>query len=104
MPPQSYPVGSFSSRVFWLVPEVLKCSGGHLTPECTKSAKAQAFCRGPPPKNFFDAPKPYQQKNNNKTNRRRMFKSERCPKEKSPKTYFLGSKKDSKQRVTGQKK
>ncbi|GFY08558.1 nucleic-acid-binding protein from transposon X-element [Trichonephila clavipes] len=48
------------SRFCTRAPKCLKCSGGHLTSECTKSAKAPAKCAncsGPHPANFSGCPK-----------------------------------------------
>ncbi|GFY77955.1 nucleic-acid-binding protein from transposon X-element [Trichonephila inaurata madagascariensis] len=48
MPPQCYRCQEFfhHSRFCARAPKCLKCSGGHLTSECTKSAKAQAkYCK-----------------------------------------------------------
>ncbi|GFS38973.1 nucleic-acid-binding protein from transposon X-element [Trichonephila inaurata madagascariensis] len=62
MPPQCYRCQEFfhHSRFCARAPKCLKCSGGHLTSECTKSAKAQAKCAncsGPHPANFSGCPK-----------------------------------------------
>ncbi|GFS30944.1 nucleic-acid-binding protein from transposon X-element [Trichonephila inaurata madagascariensis] len=70
MPPQCYRCQEFfhHSRFCARAPKCLKCSGGHLTSECTKSAKAQAKCAncsGPHPANFSGCPKnPINTKNN----------------------------------------
>ncbi|GFS59791.1 nucleic-acid-binding protein from transposon X-element [Trichonephila inaurata madagascariensis] len=61
-PPQCYRCQEFfhHSRFCARAPKCLKCSGGHLTSECTKSAKAPAKCancRGPHPANFSGCPK-----------------------------------------------
>ncbi|GFU96932.1 probable RNA-directed DNA polymerase from transposon X-element [Trichonephila clavipes] len=62
MPPQCYRCQEFfhHSRFCARAPKCLKCSGGHLTSECTKSAKAPAKCAncsGPHPANFSLCPK-----------------------------------------------
>ncbi|GFU02298.1 RNA-directed DNA polymerase from mobile element jockey [Trichonephila clavipes] len=62
MPPQCYRCQEFfhHSRFCARAPKCLKCSGGHLTSECTKSAKAPAKCAncsGPHPANFWGFPK-----------------------------------------------
>ncbi|GFX64227.1 probable RNA-directed DNA polymerase from transposon X-element [Trichonephila clavipes] len=62
MPPQCYRCQEFfhHSRFCARAPKCLKCSGGHLTSECTKSAKAPAKCAncsGPHPANFSGCPK-----------------------------------------------
>ncbi|GFU19889.1 nucleic-acid-binding protein from transposon X-element [Trichonephila clavipes] len=62
MPPQCYRCQEFfhHSRFCARAPKCLKCSGGHLTSECTKSAKAPAKwanCSGPHPANFSGCPK-----------------------------------------------
>ncbi|GFW84505.1 nucleic-acid-binding protein from transposon X-element [Trichonephila clavipes] len=62
MPPQCYRCQEFfhHSRFCTRAPKCLKCSGGHLTSECTKSAKAPAMCAncsGPHPANFSGCPK-----------------------------------------------
>ncbi|GFT35171.1 nucleic-acid-binding protein from transposon X-element [Trichonephila clavipes] len=62
MPPQCYRCQEFfhHSRFCDRAPKCLKCSGGHLTSECTKSAKAPAKCAncsGPHPANFSGCPK-----------------------------------------------
>ncbi|GFY32595.1 nucleic-acid-binding protein from transposon X-element [Trichonephila clavipes] len=51
---------SFITLGFALEHRSVKCSGGHLTSECTKSAKAPAKCAncsGPHPANFSGCPK-----------------------------------------------
>ncbi|GFU97082.1 nucleic-acid-binding protein from transposon X-element [Trichonephila clavipes] len=63
LPPQCYRCQEFfhHSRFCTRAPKCLKCSGGHLTSECTKSAKAPAKCAncsGPHPARV--APKPHQ--------------------------------------------
>ncbi|GFU32031.1 nucleic-acid-binding protein from transposon X-element [Trichonephila clavipes] len=62
LPPQCYRCQEFfhHSRFCTRAPKCLKCSGGHLTSECTKSAKAPAKCAncsGPHPANFSGCPK-----------------------------------------------
>ncbi|GFU25242.1 uncharacterized protein K02A2.6 [Trichonephila clavipes] len=62
MPPQCYRCQEFfhHSRFCARPPKCLKCSGGHLTSECTKSAKTPAKCAncsGPHPANFSGCPK-----------------------------------------------
>ncbi|GFS80344.1 probable RNA-directed DNA polymerase from transposon X-element [Trichonephila clavipes] len=62
MPPQCYRCQKFfhHSRFYARAPKSLKCSGGDLTSECTKSAKASAKCAncsGPHPANFSGCPK-----------------------------------------------
>ncbi|GFV66770.1 RNA-directed DNA polymerase from mobile element jockey [Trichonephila clavipes] len=62
LPPQYYRCKEFFhySRFCARAPKCLKCSGGHLTSECTKSAKAPAKCAncsGPHPANFSGCPK-----------------------------------------------
>ncbi|GFW85572.1 probable RNA-directed DNA polymerase from transposon X-element [Trichonephila clavipes] len=62
MPPQCYRCQEFfhHSRFCARAPKCLKCSGGHLTSECTKSAKAPtkyANCSGPHLANFSGCPK-----------------------------------------------
>ncbi|GFV98162.1 nucleic-acid-binding protein from transposon X-element [Trichonephila clavipes] len=62
MPPQCYRCQEFfhHSRFCARAPKCLKCSGGHLTSECTKSAKAPAKCAncsGSHPANFSGCPK-----------------------------------------------
>ncbi|GFV64381.1 probable RNA-directed DNA polymerase from transposon X-element [Trichonephila clavipes] len=62
MPPQCYHSQEFfhHSRFYARAPKCLKCSGGHLTSECTKSAKVPAKCAncsGPHPANFSGCPK-----------------------------------------------
>ncbi|GFX47776.1 nucleic-acid-binding protein from transposon X-element [Trichonephila clavipes] len=62
LPPQCYRCQEFfhHSRYCTRAPKCLKCSGGHLTSECTKSAKAPAKCAncsGPHPANFSGCPK-----------------------------------------------
>ncbi|GFV69347.1 nucleic-acid-binding protein from transposon X-element [Trichonephila clavipes] len=61
LPPQCYRCQEFfhHSRFCTRAPKCLKCSGGHLTSECTKSAKAPAKCAncsGPHPANFSGLP------------------------------------------------
>ncbi|GFX44883.1 RNA-directed DNA polymerase from mobile element jockey [Trichonephila clavipes] len=60
-PPQCYRCQEFfhHSRFCARAPKCLKCSGGHLTSDCTKSAKAPAKCAncsGPHPANFSGMP------------------------------------------------
>ncbi|GFW30192.1 nucleic-acid-binding protein from transposon X-element [Trichonephila clavipes] len=62
MPPQCYRCQEFfhHSRFCARAPKCLKCSGGHLTSDCTKSAKAPAKCAncsGPHPANFSGCPR-----------------------------------------------
>ncbi|GFX28830.1 nucleic-acid-binding protein from transposon X-element [Trichonephila clavipes] len=62
MPSQCYRCQEFfhHSRFCARAPKCLKCSGGHLTSECTKSAKSPAKCAncsGPHPANFSGCPK-----------------------------------------------
>ncbi|GFY74284.1 nucleic-acid-binding protein from transposon X-element [Trichonephila inaurata madagascariensis] len=60
------------SRFCARAPKCLKCSGGHLTFECTKSANAQAKCAncsGPHPANFSGCPKRQSTPKTTKTNR-----------------------------------
>ncbi|GFV32495.1 nucleic-acid-binding protein from transposon X-element [Trichonephila clavipes] len=62
LPPQCYRCQEFfhHSRFCTRAPKCLKCSGGHLTSECPKSAKAPAKCAncsGPHPANFSGCPK-----------------------------------------------
>ncbi|GFW61859.1 nucleic-acid-binding protein from transposon X-element [Trichonephila clavipes] len=62
MPQQCYRCQEFfhHSRFCARAPKCLKCSGGHLTSECTKSAKAPAKCAncsGSHPANFSGCPK-----------------------------------------------
>ncbi|GFT18435.1 nucleic-acid-binding protein from transposon X-element [Trichonephila clavipes] len=62
MPPQCYRCQEFFHHSWFCAraPKCLKCSGGHLTSECTKSAKAPAKfanCSGPHPANFSGCPK-----------------------------------------------
>ncbi|GFT88254.1 nucleic-acid-binding protein from transposon X-element [Trichonephila clavipes] len=62
LPPQCYRCQEFfhHSRFCTRAPKCLKCSGGHLTSEFTKSAKAPAKCAncsGPHPANFSGCPK-----------------------------------------------
>ncbi|GFY68371.1 nucleic-acid-binding protein from transposon X-element [Trichonephila inaurata madagascariensis] len=99
MPPQCYRCQEFfhHSRFCARAPKCLKCSGGHLTSECTKSAKAQAKCAncsGPHPANFSGCPKnPINTKNNKNKPTKNVWQSERlrAKKNQSAKTYFLGS-------------
>ncbi|GFY16047.1 nucleic-acid-binding protein from transposon X-element [Trichonephila clavipes] len=69
LPPQCYRCQEFfhHSRFCTRAPKCLKCSGGHLTSECTKSAKAPAKCAncsGPHLQTSRVAPKPNQHQNN----------------------------------------
>ncbi|GFW54697.1 RNA-directed DNA polymerase from mobile element jockey [Trichonephila clavipes] len=62
MPPQCYRCQEFfhHSRFCARAPKCLKFSGGHLTSDCTKSAKAPAKCAncsGPHPANFSGCPR-----------------------------------------------
>ncbi|GFX57854.1 nucleic-acid-binding protein from transposon X-element [Trichonephila clavipes] len=83
LPPQCYRCQEFfhHSRFCARAPKCLKCSGGHLTSECTKSAKAPAKCAncsGPHPANFSGCPKNPINTNPTRQKRRRMSgKSER---------------------------
>ncbi|GFU90848.1 probable RNA-directed DNA polymerase from transposon X-element [Trichonephila clavipes] len=58
-----------------IAPKCLKCSGGHLTSDCTKSAKAPAKCAncsGPHPANFSGCPR---NPINTKTNKSKSTKN-----------------------------
>ncbi|GFY66801.1 nucleic-acid-binding protein from transposon X-element [Trichonephila inaurata madagascariensis] len=87
MPPQCYRCQEFfhHSRFCARAPKCLKCSGGHLTSECTKPAKAQAKCAiaGAPPCKLLRMPqKSHQHKNNNKTRRRSVGRAAAARREK----------------------
>ncbi|GFS59849.1 nucleic-acid-binding protein from transposon X-element [Trichonephila inaurata madagascariensis] len=98
MPPQCYRCQEFfhHSRFCARAPKCLKCSGGHLTSECTKSAKAQAKCAncsGPHPANFSGCPKnPINTKITAKqTDEECLARASGCAQEKTVnKTYFRG--------------
>ncbi|GFT55655.1 probable RNA-directed DNA polymerase from transposon X-element [Trichonephila clavipes] len=77
MPPQCYRCQEFfhHSRFCARAPKCLKCSGGHLTSDCTKSAKAPAKCAncsGPHPANFSGCPR---NPINTKTNKSKSTKN-----------------------------
>ncbi|GFX04416.1 probable RNA-directed DNA polymerase from transposon X-element [Trichonephila clavipes] len=77
MPPQCYLCQEFfhHSRFCARAPKCLKCSGGHLTSDCTKSAKAPAKCAncsGPHPANFSGCPR---NPINTKTNKSKSTKN-----------------------------
>ncbi|GFT61576.1 nucleic-acid-binding protein from transposon X-element [Trichonephila clavipes] len=77
MPPQCYRCQEFfhHSRFCARAPKCLKCSGGHLTSDCTKSAKAPAKCAncsGPHPANFSRCPR---NPINTKTNKSKSTKN-----------------------------
>ncbi|GFX31501.1 nucleic-acid-binding protein from transposon X-element [Trichonephila clavipes] len=79
MPPQCYRCQEFfhHSRFCARAPKCLKCSGGHLTSDCTKSAKAPAKCAncsGPHPANFSGCPR---NPINTKTNKSKSTKNVR---------------------------
>ncbi|GFU59788.1 nucleic-acid-binding protein from transposon X-element [Trichonephila clavipes] len=85
LPPQCYRCQEFfhHSRFCTRAPKCLKCSGGHLTSECTKSAKAPAKCAncsGPHPANFSGCPKkPHQHQNNKvKSDEKRLARACGC--------------------------
>ncbi|GFW56133.1 nucleic-acid-binding protein from transposon X-element [Trichonephila clavipes] len=77
MPPQCYRCQEFfhHSRFCARAPKCLKCSGGHLASDCTKSAKAPAKCAncsGPHPANFSGCPR---NPINTKTNKSKSTKN-----------------------------
>ncbi|GFU05760.1 RNA-directed DNA polymerase from mobile element jockey [Trichonephila clavipes] len=77
MPPQCYRCQEFfhHSRFCARAPKCLKCSGGHLTSDCTKSAKAPAKCAncsGPHPANYSGCPR---NPINTKTNKSKSTKN-----------------------------
>ncbi|GFU59787.1 probable RNA-directed DNA polymerase from transposon X-element [Trichonephila clavipes] len=77
MPPQCYRCQEFfhHSRFCARALKCLKCSGGHLTSDCTKSAKAPAKCAncsGPHPANFSGCPR---NPINTKTNKSKSTKN-----------------------------
>ncbi|GFU86412.1 nucleic-acid-binding protein from transposon X-element [Trichonephila clavipes] len=77
MPPQCYRCQEFfhHSRFCARAPKCLKCSGGHLTSDCTKSAKAPAKCAncsGPHPANYSGCPR---NPINTKTNKTKSTKN-----------------------------
>ncbi|GFU82265.1 nucleic-acid-binding protein from transposon X-element [Trichonephila clavipes] len=83
MPPQCYRCQEFfhHSRFCARAPKCLKCSGGHLTSDCTKSAKAPAkvpTAAGPALANFGMPQKSHQHKQNSQNRRRTFGKSERA--------------------------
>ncbi|GFY11849.1 RNA-directed DNA polymerase from mobile element jockey [Trichonephila clavipes] len=102
MPPQCYRCQEFfhHSRFCARAPKCLKCSGGHLTSECTKSAKAPAkVCQlqRPAPCKLLDAPEiPSTQRQTSQNRRRTSGKSERLRARKSKtanNTFLCGSSK-----------
>ncbi|GFY74216.1 nucleic-acid-binding protein from transposon X-element [Trichonephila inaurata madagascariensis] len=71
MPPQCYRCQEFyhNSRFCDRAPRCLKCSGSHLTSDCTKSNKAPAKCAncsGPHPANYSGCPQNPKNNTNNK--------------------------------------
>ncbi|GFV22497.1 nucleic-acid-binding protein from transposon X-element [Trichonephila clavipes] len=88
LPPQCYRCQEFFHHFNGFALEhrsVLKCSGGHLTSECTKSAKAPAKhtfcanCSGPHPANFSGCPKtPSTPKQQNQKRRKTSGKACGC--------------------------
>ncbi|GFX90519.1 nucleic-acid-binding protein from transposon X-element [Trichonephila clavipes] len=99
MPPQCYRCQEFfhHSRFCARAPKCLKCSGGHLTSECTKSAKAPAKCAncsGPHPANFSGCPKnPINTKPNKNKPTKNVCKSERLRARKIKHSQHLPSRK-----------
>ncbi|GFY19473.1 nucleic-acid-binding protein from transposon X-element [Trichonephila clavipes] len=89
--PQYYRCQEFfhHSRFCTRAPKCLKCSGGHLTSECTKSAKAPAKCAncsGPHPANFSGCPKnPINTKHNKTKAKKNVWQERAAARKQSPK-------------------